>query len=207
MTDDQMTQLLDKASAALRFGDKAGNFMAKSKPQFDTAAVNATPLSVAETSPSTAATFVPTFAALDKVVLRFDAYIKETFPDGNRGQLPGASHAEQEFAIRHVMIKYFVEDDSIAVVEPPVENSGLAQGVLMKRQLLPKPAEDMVGMQNWGCVCAMRCFVCLQEYHILRTVSSMLINHRLLDRILYHPGLCPGQGHDLLWQNLSHRGM
>ena len=114
--------------------------------------MNATPLSVEEqlaANPGSSAAkhFVPSFAALDKIILRFDAYIKETFPDGNRGPLPGATHSEQEHVIRHVMIKYFIEDDSISVVEPPVENSGLAQGVLVKRQLLPKQIDDMVGGQ------------------------------------------------------------
>ena len=36
-------------------------------------------------------------------------------------------------------IYYFLEDDSISVVEPPVENSGIPQKVFIKRQRLPKP--------------------------------------------------------------------
>jgi len=35
--------------------------------------------------------------------------------------------------------QYFLEDDSIAVIEIASENSGLPQGLLIKRQAVPKP--------------------------------------------------------------------
>lgn len=87
---------------------------------------------------------VPAFIAYENVVLTFEAYFKQTLPDGN--QVPARPDlASKHYLVRRVLIKYYVEDDSILVVEPPVENSGLAQGVLIKRQLLPKPKEMWSG--------------------------------------------------------------
>jgi EF-hand domain-containing protein 1 len=37
---------------------------------------------------------------------------------------------------------YFLEDDTISVIEPPVENSGISQGVLVKRQKLAKDSGE-----------------------------------------------------------------
>jgi EF-hand domain-containing protein 1 len=48
----------------------------------------------------------------------------------------------EQYHLRKVRIFYYVEDDSITVVEPPVENSGLTQGVLIKRQRLPKSSTE-----------------------------------------------------------------
>lgn len=150
-TDEaQLTQLIDETTAKLQFGPRIGNFIAKSKPQFSDADVQSAQIQVTDPQRGAQnAAYIPSFAALDKIVLRFDAYLKETMPDGNRGAMPGSSNADQEYIIRHVLIQYFLEDDSIAVVEPLVENSGLPQGVLIKRQLLPKPIEADVGMFLW----------------------------------------------------------
>lgn len=49
-----------------------------------------------------------------------------------------------------VRILFFLEDDSIAVVEPPVENSGIAQGVLIKRQLMPKNEIESYGVHDFN---------------------------------------------------------
>lgn len=72
--------------------------------------------------------FVPAHVAFDKVVLRFDAFFKQTVHES----------PYEQYRVRKVKIMYYVEDDSIAVIEPPVENSGIPQGVLIKRQRLPK---------------------------------------------------------------------
>ncbi|KAI8855229.1 hypothetical protein BC829DRAFT_438644 [Chytridium lagenaria] len=61
--------------------------------------------------------FVPAHVAFDKVVLRFDGYFKQTVHE-----------SMEQYHLRKVRIHYYVEDDSIAVVEPPVENSGIPQG-------------------------------------------------------------------------------
>jgi len=72
--------------------------------------------------------FVPAHVAWDKKVLKFNAWYKQTVHES-----PG-----EHFRVRQVNIYYYLEDDSISVVEPHVENSGMPQGKLIKRQRLPK---------------------------------------------------------------------
>lgn len=40
--------------------------------------------------------------------------------------------------MRPVVVYYYLEDDTMSVVEPKVQNSGLSQGMRIKRQRLPK---------------------------------------------------------------------
>lgn len=75
--------------------------------------------------------FIPAHVAWDKKVLKFNAYYKQTVHET----------PDEHFRVRHVNIYYYLEDDSIAVVEPHVENSGVPQGKLIKRQRLPKTDE------------------------------------------------------------------
>lgn len=82
--------------------------------------------------------FLPAHVAFDKTVLRFDAYFKQTVHDST-----------EQYHIRKVRILYFVEDDTISVVEPPIENSGIPQGILIKRQKLPKSSEEFFGIRDF----------------------------------------------------------
>ncbi|OWK13451.1 EFHC1, partial [Cervus elaphus hippelaphus] len=74
------------------------------------------------------AQFVPAHVAFDKKVLKFDAYFQEDVP----------MSTEEHYRVRQVHIYYYLEDDSMSVVEPIVENSGIPQGKLIKRQRLAK---------------------------------------------------------------------
>ncbi|ORZ35138.1 hypothetical protein BCR44DRAFT_97253 [Catenaria anguillulae PL171] len=91
------------------------------------------------TRPTVAPAFVPSFVMYDKVVLRFRAYFKQTMHDST-----------EQYLLRIVMILYYLEDDSIAVVEPPQANSGILQGVLIKRQRLPKSSTDFYTIQDFN---------------------------------------------------------
>ncbi|XP_063771180.1 EF-hand domain-containing protein 1 [Pseudophryne corroboree] len=73
-------------------------------------------------------TFIPSHVAFDKKVLKFDAYFKELVPISQ----------DETYRVRRVCLYYYLEDDSISVVEPPVENSGIPQGTFLKRQRQPK---------------------------------------------------------------------
>ncbi|XP_064652605.1 EF-hand domain-containing protein 1-like [Lineus longissimus] len=75
--------------------------------------------------------FVPAHVAWDKKVLKFNAYFKQTVHESPK----------EHYRVRPVNIYYYLEDDSISVVEPVVENSGMPQGKLIKRQRLPKNDE------------------------------------------------------------------
>ncbi|XP_076437974.1 EF-hand domain-containing protein 1-like [Babylonia areolata] len=72
--------------------------------------------------------FIPAHVAWDKKVLKFDAYFKQTVHES----------PNEHYRVRHVVFYYYLEDDSIAVMEPQVDNSGMPQGPMIKRQRLPK---------------------------------------------------------------------
>lgn len=72
--------------------------------------------------------FVPAHVAFDKKVLLFNAYFKQTLSESDK----------EYYRVRPVKIYYYLEDDSVSIVEPIVENSGIPQGKLIKRQRLPK---------------------------------------------------------------------
>ncbi|XP_004696414.1 EF-hand domain-containing protein 1 isoform X1 [Echinops telfairi] len=74
------------------------------------------------------AAFLPAHVAFDKKVLKFDAYFQEDVP----------MSTEEHYRIRQVHIYYYLEDDSMSIIEPVVENSGILQGKLIKRQRLSK---------------------------------------------------------------------
>lgn len=71
--------------------------------------------------------FVPAHVAFDKQVMTFNAFFEQIALDA----------PIKEF-VRHVQIFYYLEDDTISVIEPIVENSGLLQGKFLKRQRVPK---------------------------------------------------------------------
>ncbi|XP_041360930.1 EF-hand domain-containing protein 1-like [Gigantopelta aegis] len=79
--------------------------------------------------------FLPGHVAWDKKVLRYYAYFKQTVHES----------PNEYYRVRPVDIYYYLEDDSIAVNEPHVENSGIPQGKLIKRQRLPKNDQG----DNW----------------------------------------------------------
>ncbi|XP_065568323.1 EF-hand domain-containing protein 1-like isoform X2 [Artemia franciscana] len=66
----------------------------------------------------------PNYVTYDRCCLRFNA----TFTDGG--------------ITRHVVITYYLEDDSMTIVEPPVPNSGLIQGKLLTRQRPKRNVDD-----------------------------------------------------------------
>ncbi|NXG78198.1 EFHC2 protein, partial [Baryphthengus martii] len=76
----------------------------------------------------------PAWVAFDKQVLSFDAYVEEEVPDKN----------QELYRIRHCKIYFYLEDDTIQVVEPRVKNSGISQGTIIRRHRipLPPPQED-----------------------------------------------------------------
>ncbi|NXU71786.1 EFHC2 protein, partial [Oreotrochilus melanogaster] len=76
----------------------------------------------------------PAWVAFDKQVLSFDAYFEEEVPDKN----------QEPYRIRHCKIYFYLEDDTIQVLEPRLKNSGINQGTIVRRHRipLPPPRED-----------------------------------------------------------------
>ncbi|XP_060046027.1 EF-hand domain-containing protein 1 isoform X1 [Erinaceus europaeus] len=108
-----------------------------SQADLDELANKAPALTYGEPKQAPPAQFIPAHVAFDKKVLKFDAYFQEDVP----------MSTEEHYRIRQVHIYYYLEDDSMSVMEPIVENSGIPQGKLIKRQRLPK--NDVGNHYHW----------------------------------------------------------
>ncbi|NXV78152.1 EFHC2 protein, partial [Atlantisia rogersi] len=71
----------------------------------------------------------PVWVTFDKQVLSFDAYFEEEVPDKN----------QELYRVRHCKIYFYLEDDTIQVIEPQVKNSGITQGTIVRRHRIPLP--------------------------------------------------------------------
>jgi len=67
--------------------------------------------------------FTPDFVKLDKQVLYFKAYMKQTVHESS----------SERFRVRYFNMYYYLEDDSIAISEPEIENSGMPHGPFLGR--------------------------------------------------------------------------
>jgi len=83
---------------------------------------------------------VPAWIAFDRQVLRFFAYFTETVPE---------SPLEQS-RVRQCTIYFYLEDGTLHIGEKKESNSGLPQGVLLKRHRVPHPsgAGGFLGIQD-----------------------------------------------------------
>lgn len=73
---------------------------------------------------------LPAWVAFDKQALSFDAFFQEGVTESR----------VEKFRMRRVKIYFYLEDDSIQVVEPRTRNAGMNQGTLIRRHRIPKPA-------------------------------------------------------------------
>ncbi|XP_061712328.1 EF-hand domain-containing protein 1-like [Cydia pomonella] len=80
---------------------------------------------------------VPHWVHYDKRCLNFTAFFKQ----------PVYENPNEAFRVRVVNIVYFIEDDTITVMEPRVKNSGLWQGRMIKRGKIPK--NDLGEFWHW----------------------------------------------------------
>uniref|UniRef100_A0A1A9ZYI2 EF-hand domain-containing family member C2 n=1 Tax=Glossina pallidipes TaxID=7398 RepID=A0A1A9ZYI2_GLOPL len=90
---------------------------------------NCPPVSVPSIYPPKIGPKLPPWLAYDKQVLCFNAYFKETLQEVY--QAP--------YQVRKVKILYYLEDGTMQILEPKVENSGIPQGCMVHRQRIPKP--------------------------------------------------------------------
>jgi len=72
--------------------------------------------------------FEPTFVKLDKQVLRFFGFFKESVVESRL----------ENYRLRKITVYYYLEDNSIAMYEPREANSGAPQGIFLKRQMVLK---------------------------------------------------------------------
>ena len=69
----------------------------------------------------------PAWLKFDRQVLRFYAYFQEAVHE----------NPSEQFRVRKCVIQHFLEDETTYVFEPKIENSGIPQGVFIKRHRIP----------------------------------------------------------------------
>eukprot|EP00745_Piridium_sociabile_P001304 TRINITY_DN107989_c0_g1_i1.p1 TRINITY_DN107989_c0_g1~~TRINITY_DN107989_c0_g1_i1.p1 ORF type:complete len:748 (+),score=228.62 TRINITY_DN107989_c0_g1_i1:111-2354(+) len=76
---------------------------------------------------------LPAWVAFDRQVLCFDAYYQEAVVE----------RREEQYRVRNCKIYFYLEDDSIQVIEPRFKNAGVPQGTIIRRHRIPKsPPND-----------------------------------------------------------------
>ncbi|XP_047536676.1 EF-hand domain-containing protein 1-like [Vanessa atalanta] len=80
---------------------------------------------------------IPHWVHYDKRCLNFTAFFKQTVYE----------NPDENYRVRVVNIVYFLEDDTMTVMEPRVKNSGLWQGRLVNRGKIPK--NDLGECWHW----------------------------------------------------------
>eukprot|EP00051_Salpingoeca_urceolata_P022734 m.376819 g.376819 ORF g.376819 m.376819 type:complete len:817 (-) comp20017_c10_seq12:104-2554(-) len=80
-------------------------------------------------------TMQPKWKAFDRQTLCFHAYFQEAVHELK----------DEQYRVRLCRIYYFPEDDTIKVTEKAVQNSGIAQGVLIQRQQIPRKGTKLEG--------------------------------------------------------------
>ena len=84
----------------------------------------------------------PPWLKFDRQVLRFAGYFQESVVES----------AIENYRLRKCLIYYYLNDETIQVIEPKTENSGMLQGAFLKRQKVPieftTTRESVMGQKN-----------------------------------------------------------
>ena len=75
-------------------------------------------------SEETSKVYQPNWVKLDRHVLRFYGYFKESVAESNL----------ESYRIRKLAVCFYLEDNSVSINEEKQENSGIPQGVFLKRE-------------------------------------------------------------------------
>jgi hypothetical protein len=71
----------------------------------------------------------PSWLKHDRQVLQFTGYFQEHVVE----------NPDENYRIRKCTMYYYLDDNSMYITEPKIENSGIPQGVFLKRHQFPKP--------------------------------------------------------------------
>jgi hypothetical protein len=89
---------------------------------------------------STFPDYVPAHVAYEHLVLRFYAYFRESVPE---------SRAESS-RVRYVRVHVYLEDGTVMIEESPVRNSGIPQGVILRRMPVANPAGGLYAIRDFN---------------------------------------------------------
>jgi len=85
---------------------------------------------------------VPAWLKHDKQVLRFYGFFQESVIE----------RPDENSRYRHVAFMYYMEDGTMQISETKVENSGIPQGIFLKRHRVPQPGgAGFVGPDDFRC--------------------------------------------------------
>jgi len=79
----------------------------------------------------------PKWLKYDRQVLNFSCYFQEAVVE----------NANENYRLRKCTMYYYLEDDTIHILESRVQNSGIPQGIFLKRHLVPKV--NSIDSYNW----------------------------------------------------------
>ena len=65
----------------------------------------------------------------DRPVLKFEGYFQEAVVED----------PTENFRLRKCIIYFYLDDDTVHILEPRVENAGIPQGIFLKRHRVPHP--------------------------------------------------------------------
>ena len=136
---DNSQALAVNAQAAVNYANANPNHPLAVAPSATLTTYNTAHSSPAfHTSPSASLTSalssLPAWVAYDRKVLRFYGYFKE------------AVHSSpiETWRVRRCVLYLYLEDESLHIAEPKIENSGIPQGVFVKRHRIPKPDSNLL---------------------------------------------------------------
>jgi hypothetical protein len=78
----------------------------------------------------------PSWLRHDRQVLRYFAYFQEPVHESPR----------ENFRIRECVVQFYLEDGTMMITEPKIENSGIVQGTFVKRHRIPKDESEGGGV-------------------------------------------------------------
>nr|CAI5819354.1 unnamed protein product [Callosobruchus analis] len=117
-------------------GRELDSFSVKHLPKYDVARYDPS-LTYGRTKNEALPQFTPHYVLYDQKCLTFRAFFKQ----------PVVESPHEFYRVRHVNIIYFLEDDTITVMEPKTPNSGIDQGRLIRRGKIPK--DDRGTYYHW----------------------------------------------------------
>jgi len=89
-------------------------------------------------APLNSTSSLPAWVAYDRKVLRFYAFFKEAV----------FSSQVENARLRKCVLYYYLEDDSVHIAEPKIENSGIPQGVFVKRHRIPNSNGNFLSVND-----------------------------------------------------------
>jgi len=109
--------------------------------------------------------FEPTFVKLDKQVLKFKGYFKESVVESSL----------ESWRVREVAIFFYLEDSTIMITERKQVNSGTPQGTFLKRQMVLKQDQPI------GCQTALG----IEDFVVGETINVYGRNYKITDADQY----------------------